>query len=178
MEQLRDAVRAVEMVRERMPSFGEGRTTPAEIQEYPTYSTSAPALYAAKVIGQHFRVEQKTTILPTERNLAILVDVCTQIFRIEVAADYAVRIALSGDVSETRRNLVALQKALRALEVARNRLPEFAPIVAVPVRRKEEIEVKLTRAQLQEAEQIAQRVAAARTADEQQSILRQVGVVR
>jgi hypothetical protein len=176
LEQLQDAVRAVEMVREGMPRF-RSANAPAEIKDYTTYVTSAPALHAAKTLIQNFLFYPRASVQATEKNLAILVDVCTDVFRVEMAVDYVIKSLPWSSRGELRCNLDVLRKAMRAVEVVQNRMPNRAETIRIPVRQKEELEIKLTKAQLQQTQALAARVAAARTVDEQQRLLQQAGVV-
>lgn len=174
LEQLQDAVRAVEMVREGMPRFG---TTNDSRDVNPSYSTSAPALHASRSILRNFALRPKASILATEKNIAILVDVCTDIFRVERAVDYVIRALPWGNKNESVRNLDALRKAMRAVELVKNRMPSYEESIQIPLKQKDELEIKLTKKELQQTQALAARVAAARTVDEQQQLLQQAGVV-
>lgn len=176
LEQLQDAVRAVEMVREKMPRFG-ATNDPRDISEYPSYATSAPALHAAKTILQNFALRPKASIQATEKNIAILVDVCTDVFRVERAVDFVIRSLPWNNRNETVRNLDAMRKAMRVVEVVRNHMPVYAEPIQIPLKQKDELEIKLTKKELQQTQALAARVAAARTVNEQQQLLQQAGVV-
>ncbi len=179
LDRLQDAVRAVELVLDRMPRFRAGAETPDDIKDYPEYDTSAPALHAAKVLFQNFMISSRpeSPVILTERNLAILIDVCTEIFRVEMAANYLVHRIPWANRSEARGNILALRKALRAVELVKNRMPDYREPLQIPIKRKQELEIKLTRAQLERAQLIAKEVSSARSADEQQRILAKAGIV-
>ena len=176
LEQLQDAVRAVEMVREGMPRFG-ARNAPNEIKEYSSYITSAPALHAAKTLLQNFLITPKASIQATEKNLAILVDVCTDIFRVEAAVDYVIRSLPWSSRGSLVSNLDVLRKAMRAVELVNNRMPRQADPITIPTQKKHELEIKLTKKELQQTQALAAQVAGARTVGEQQRLLQQAGVV-
>jgi len=176
LEQLQDAVRAVEIVREGMPRFG-ARNAPREIREQDGYVTSAPALHASKTLRRHFLFTPKASIQATEKNLAILVDVCTDIFRVERAVDYVIRSLPWSSKGELTNNLDVLRKAMRAVELVRNRMPTRAEPILIPNHKKEELEIKLTKKELQQTQALAVQVAGARTVGEQQRLLQQAGVV-
>ena len=176
LEQLQEAVRAVEIVREGMPRF-RAANAPAEIQGYPSYVTSAPALHASKMLMQNFRFTPRASIQATEKNLAILVDVCTDVFRVEMAVDYVIRSLPWSSRGELISNLDTLRKAMRAVELVNNRMPRRADPITIPVRQKEELEIKLTKKELQHTQALAAQVAAARTVGDQQRLLQQAGVV-
>ncbi len=142
------------------------------------YQISAPALHAARTILQNFDLHEKSTIRATERNLAILIDVCTQVFRVQAAVDTMVRTIPWADKNELGRRLEQLRESVRAVEVVRNRMPTFGTSLRVPQKERDDIEIKLTKDQMREAQQFGKQVAAARTVTEQQSLLMKAGLVR
>ncbi len=89
------------------------------------YKVSAPALHAARAILRNFRLEPIDKIAATEQNLAILVDVTTQIFRIQPAMAAFVKEVPWTDKNGLKANIELLQNGIRALEVVSNRLPAF-----------------------------------------------------
>ncbi len=89
------------------------------------YKVSAPALYAARTILKKFRLEPIDKIAATEQNLAILVDITTQIFRVQPAMKEFVSQVPWPDKQGLKENIELLQTGIRALEVVSNRLPAF-----------------------------------------------------
>ncbi len=142
------------------------------------YQISAPALHAARTIMKNFDLQEKSTIRATERNLAILIDVCTQVFRVEAAVDHMVKTIPWADKAELARRLDQLRESIRAIEVVRNRMPNFGKTIRVPQKERDDIEIKVTKDQLKQAQEFGKQVAAARTVTEQQSLLMKAGLVR
>ncbi len=142
------------------------------------YQISAPALHAARTILKNFDLLQKDKIKATERNLAILIDVCTQVFRVQAAADKLTRIVPWTNKQELAQNLEQLQDAIRAVELVKNRMPNFGQTMRVPQKERDDIEIKLTRDQLKQAQQFGQQVASARTVSEQQGLLMKAGLIK
>lgn len=89
------------------------------------FIVSAPAMHAARTLLKNFRFESTGTIEPTERNIAIIVDVCTQIFRVEAALDNMVQRVPWLDKRSLGQNLDQLREAVRAIELVRNRMPSY-----------------------------------------------------
>lgn len=177
LERLRDALRAMETVRMNMPRYRDSavdETIPEFIKDY---RVSAPAAHAARAVLQLFQLVQRAAIRPTENNLAILIDVCTQIFRVERAMDTVLKRISWGTRDGALGSLDDLRQAMRAIEIVRNRMPARDRGMKVTIREKQDIEVKLTRAQLDEAQKFAQQVASARTVGEQQQLLARAGLV-
>lgn len=145
------------------------------------YDISAPALHAAHTILQHFDLHQKPggKVIPTERNLAILIDVCTDVFRIQIAVKNAVTKVSWQDKNELARNLEALQDSLRALEMVHNRMPRFRTNeMMTTIAHKQSIDEEMIKAKIRENSHIARALGDARTVEEEQRVLKQAGIVR
>ena len=181
MKNLQDAVRSLQSLREGMPKYGETPVEDGVTGAAPSlltgghYSTSAPAAHAARTLWGQFYFIRKVALDSTERNLAIIVDVCTEVFRIERVVDRLVRASRSSAGKTFPSQLADVRDAIRAVELVRNRTPQYAPTgPSVIVADRPKVELQLTRQQLKDAQEFAQRVAAARTVTEQQQILQSV----
>lgn len=182
LEQLQDAVRSVETVLDNIPQYAKdnGNGIPVnELKEFVTrYRVSAPALYAARSIQQHFLLRRKGALDATERNIAILVDVCTQVFRVEMAVRYFLTRIPWQHRAQAGQALKEMQEGLRVVELVRNRMPAKEKPIKITLYEKQEVEFEVTKAQMRDAQQFASLVANARTVDEQQTILMKAGLVR
>lgn len=97
---------------------------------------SAAAVHAARAILRNYHVDalpppRKSKWAPTERNLAIIIDVCTQVFRLEHTVNLICREINHADPNEFRRNIDDVREAMFLLERARNFLPLYSdePVV-------------------------------------------------
>lgn len=171
MERLQASVEAIRLVTEKLPQYRD-----AEGCE--EYQVSAPALHAARALLQHFDLIQKAKVRATEKNLAILIDVCTNISRLMGAIHQIAKVALTPRGETFREHLDLVRQAMRAIEVVRNRLPMQGPEVRITLRQHHEVEAELTKSQLRTAQAFAAQVVTARTVREQQSVLAKSGFVR
>jgi hypothetical protein len=174
LDRMRDAVLALEEVSKRMPRYAN--QTPAEDG---VYQISASALQAARLLSQQFRFFQRAKIRATEKNLAILIDVCTSAFRIEAVIRRLTSSQLWLSKNELMRDITQVRKALRATEIVKNRTPSApaSQVVELHPAPKEEQEIRLTREQRKEVEKFARLVEEARTVQEQQALLQKAGLV-
>jgi hypothetical protein len=187
LDYVRGAVQALEVVRNRMPRYAQAIPEASRVNggyrgdtqdlAPAQYQVSAPAAHAARMLAKNFRFLQVAQLQPTERNLAIIVDVCTQVFRIEKEVDRVCSATLWQHPRELQQNLEGLRQALRAIEIVRNRMPSFAPQTRVVIREREKRELQLTKEQTTEVQRLQQLVASARTVEEQQRILNKAGIV-
>ena len=94
----------------------------------PTYEISAAALHAARTLLRHFdfQIGKNGKYAPTEKNIAIIVDVCTQVFRLEVAVKSITKqLPANLTVHELQSRSEQIREALRTVEMAYNYLPHF-----------------------------------------------------
>lgn len=89
------------------------------------YQISAPARQAARVLMRNFDMRQRGAYPATENNVAIIVDVTTNIFRVQNALDYVVQRTPWLDKHELGKNLEMMREAIRMLELVNNRLPRY-----------------------------------------------------
>jgi len=177
LDQLREAVLALDETRKRLPSYADD--APAEQSTKRSYSASAPAAQAAKILLQHYAFTAKNTIRATEKNLAVLVDVCTRIFSVGAAVERLASSRLWVGKDELASRMGEMREALRAVELVRNALPTRSLGPRVVVRTVRNIEPpRLTSEQLRERQLISQEVSSARTVEEQQAVLIKAGFVK
>jgi len=174
MERLRAAVEAIRPVAENVPHYKEpnGNGLPN------SYVVPAPALHAARALAGQFLFTRKAKLEATERNIAILIDVCSGIGRIVESINSLVTYTLAPRAQEIGEHLELLRNALCAVEVARNRMPSESQVAQITLRKKKDIEIHLTRKQISEAHALAVKVSSASTVEEQTRLLRAAGMVR
>lgn len=180
IDHLREAVEALQAVQKKLPRY-EGAppsSTAKAVLPRQGYQSSAPAVYAARGLLQNFRFTRKGNLAATERNIAIIVDVCTEIFRVEREVYRLASVVRGQSSDDLRKNLGTLKTALRAIELVRNRMPRRSSQTRVIIRESSPRELPFTRSQQAEARRISQAVASARTIEEQQRLLIKAGIVR
>lgn len=173
LDALRQQVQTLETLRKRMPRYhgtapsGEG------------YHCSAPALQTARQLWHYYEFTRKAKLGATENNLAILVDVCTDVFRLERAIDQITQTSLWSGTAELRSKFDALRGLVRELELLSNRLPAIRPtdLRVVTVAERKPSEPRLTRERLSELRSIQTRLAQARTVLEEQEVLQRARLV-
>lgn len=140
---------------------------------------SAAGLHAAKTLLKNFDIHEKPggRVRMTERNLAILIDVCTQIPRIEKVMDRMVRTVPWLDKDELGRHLEQLREGMRLLELVRNSMPSYAPQNVTVIRQREKEPVKLNSEQARHLARVATAIREAKTPAEEQRVLRAAGLV-
>ena len=94
---------------------------------------SAPAVHAARMILRNFRLESLGRIPVSERNLAIIIDVCTQTHRTKPViaklingTPWAGIMCQWADKAEFNRHSELLRHSIRELELAHNRMPNYS----------------------------------------------------
>lgn len=91
------------------------------------FNVSAPAYHTARMILELYAVEQKSKLKVTDKNLAILVDVCSQIWRVlgplEDLLYFMSRLRQNGHVSDS--DWQHLNGLLAAVDTAKNWMPNF-----------------------------------------------------
>jgi hypothetical protein len=127
-------------------------------------------------------LEAKQQIAPTEHNIAIIVDICTQIFRIEQAAKSLVYNNPWHDEQMLVRNMGQLQEAIRVLELNANRIPHYGERNGKKVFETRRVSVDprdlFTKQELESVSQVATQLANARTLDEHNRILQAAGLLK
>jgi hypothetical protein len=148
---------------------------------------SAPAYHAATVLLENFKFTLKpTSRIPAgsdqQQSIAVVVDVCTDVFRCEEAMDSLLSIGrkeLSSDLNQ-------LRAAIRAVETVNNHLPRFEHSMIDPVLirdcdratlQKQEA-ARLEELQQREQSHLSQALQEAKTVSQEQDIVRQAGLLR
>jgi len=118
LEKLRDSVRAIEQLSEK------------------TYASSQPnsqipregSIVAANKLIEYFKFSRrpKSRVNLTLRNIALLIEVSTNLFRVQDALDAVLRTDWE-DKHEALRQLDRIREAIRVLELSKNRLPNELP---------------------------------------------------
>lgn len=168
LEAFQEAARAIEIVRSALPQYNPGEGQQADV--------SAPAYAATQVLMRHFKFERRPhlgRILPTFRNIAITIDVCTRIRVTQQAIDRALALPWARK-EDLRSCLDELQRTVRALEANRNAMPHLERPIT-PIWRKMSPNVgepKLTRKQRDLLTETGKQLQHARTPLQEQAILR------
>lgn len=173
---LQHALKSIEEIRNRLPGYCYGNQQPKLEGKY---QISAPAWHTAGTLFYQFTLEEIGTIEATKANVAILVDVNTQIFRIQNLLDEVVKVGTWYDPGELRSNLTDVRDAMRAMDIARERLPNHGmPLEFTKVDR-EEIERHIADAQMGSLREVTNHLVKQNwSAENQRRVLRQAGLVR
>lgn len=164
MEAFQEALRAVEIVHQALPQYNPGEQ--AEV--------SAPAYAATQVLMRHFNFIERPNggrILPTFRNIAICIDVCSRIRVAQQAIDRALLLPWARK-DDLRHCLDDLRKTVRALEANKNAMPHLERPITPLWRKQSRVgEPELTRKQRQQLTETGRLLAQARTPLQEKSIL-------
>lgn len=176
MAKAQEALRALEIVRQRMPAFDRDTKGP-----------SAPATNAARALLENFVITHKPHSrirkppddrpVPTERNLARAIDVTAGIFRIEETVDVQVSQILRMDRTTLPQHLEMLRNTVRAVELVRNRLPNYEKAPAFTRRFPKTEPPKLTQEQKRYLGHVSTALKNATTVQEHQEVLQKAGLV-
>jgi primosomal protein N'' len=166
LEAFQDAARTIEIMRKGMPQF---LTKEDE-------GVSAPALAATRVLMRNFEFTinpEVNRIQPTERNIAITIDVCTKIRVAESAMDEVLALPWK-DKNDLRGALDSLREAVRGIEFAKNKMPSY-PSEIVPVWQKHKVqEPQFTSRQMGVLKEASKALDQAKSPAEEQRILQGV----
>ena len=112
------------------------------------YSVSAPAIYAARTLGLHYHLIEKTggDVPFSDHNVAVLIDVHTQAWRIKAAMKNLFKQMYYPDIRSLEENLEAVRAAIESLDMQRQRMPNFDAESADRLHGKLGIEDKQSRA--------------------------------
>lgn len=144
------------------------------------YNISAPALHTARILFRNFEFLERpgSRVRATEKNVSIIVDIGTNIFRAQNAMTQLVTQVQWADKNELIRNVSKLQELIRCLEVANNRLGSFNMNESrTTIAHHEMVERELTRAEIVNAEMVGKALKSARTVAEEQRVLQQAGLI-
>lgn len=172
MDRLQAAVEAIKPVAAKVPRYADA--APAGNG----YTPPAAAVHTAHMLTGQFMFTRRSKVEATEKNIAIMVDVCTSIGRVMDAVNSLASYTLVPKSQEFAERMNLVRKALRAVELVRNYLPDTGIAPRVTLRERSKVEVQLTKQQLRETNELARKVSSARTVDEQVRLLLQAGYVK
>lgn len=113
LDRLRDCMRQLEQAGEALPPLGESLTIPSALARSVT----------ERVLKLFNFNRQISRTKLTERNIAIIIDTSTELFRIHAAIWWMTKRSPWMDQTELRRNLSLIREGLAATEFVRNHLP-------------------------------------------------------
>lgn len=145
------------------------------------YEISAPALHCAEIILRNFHITEKpeSRFRATKKNLAILIDVTTNIFRVEAVIDQLVKDNPWANKHALAQNIDRLRDSIRAVELVRNRLPRFSKSESqVPFSVKQSVEREVSAEVQERMKAVATELSSARTVEDEQRVLKKAGIIR
>ena len=177
MDLLRQRVQELGVARSKMPRYNGGAGEGQPVGSQQGQQVSAAALHSARMLLRNFEFVRKAKLKPTERTLAVLVDVCTDVFRVERAIDQITQSSLWGKGAELQPRLNELRRLVRELELLKNRLPVFPTTPKLVIAARDRPEPCVPKEKAAELRQLQTLVAAATTVQEQQAVLAKAGIV-
>jgi hypothetical protein len=167
LDQLQAGVRELEEVYDGLPQYEDQR---------PGHFPSALARNAQKNLYELWNwvgVKQKRVQL-TLRNVAVIVDICTNLFRVVDDCHWLCKQSPWMDRHELARRLNVMRRGLRVFELMKNRLPSAASDETQRTVFLDfgDIEHEMNEQQRRELRELSERLAEARSPDQEQQILR------
>jgi len=95
--------------------------TPEEIAKLITPA----ALHAARTLMKHYEFVPKGHIAATERNIALIIDICSGLYRIQRGLEQVCRQVRQASPRTLKEDLDNLKEAVEAIEYLRRRLPRY-----------------------------------------------------
>lgn len=143
------------------------------------YEVSAPALHAARTILRNFTIAevQGGRIRATEKNLGIIIDVCTGLTRVEKSLDNMLRNLPWTNKDALANNLDMLKDAIKAVDIARKQMPSYASNGSSSVLRDLGVQ-KMSSEQARTIQHVSTAIQNAKTPEEEQKVLRAAGIIR
>lgn len=142
MEQAIEAARAIEMMDDELPHYEDeaqhalytatGDAIPVSEQQKrraeamaARYQISATSVLCMQKIGERFDWIEKPggKVRCTERSIAVIIDVCTRIFRVAEALHKAAGFTRGRMDSDLARDAATLRKIFEAVDIARVQMP-------------------------------------------------------
>jgi hypothetical protein len=176
LEALQYHIEQINELRNRLPQFDggerlhsrlgiENRTTPGTVRDAEAIKVSAAALNAVRQLQIHFIfVPKESGIVPaTEKGMAELIDLCTEVRRLESGMNLLCTQTRWQSRDELRRNLQVVKQCLHAVDVAQMRMPSYSREMGKPLWRSSSVS----------APDPAQNDARRRRAEQVQAALRQ-----
>jgi len=191
LQRLREATEAIETIAERMPRYeaadeaaynltgvnarATGRAAHGARERAGAYSVSAIAVHCARVLIEQFdffpREDGKVKLC--EKNIAIVIDVSTHIFRVQDAANHLLSVTRTIDRVPYPAQMKILRQALQMTELSFASMPSYRdnPAANRPWMAKNRT-LDLTVEQQSNRLKVQRALSAARTAEDSVAIMR------
>lgn len=189
MEELKESVLALDTLRRDIPRYEDDPEPVISLREQrnghqkqeqarkraKAYHVSAAAVNAIRQIQEHFVFEEAPygQMDFNEVNAAGIVDVCTNVYRVQDALNRMCAIVRHLNPHEMQRNMEMVRAALKALDIAVMRMPGFQP----PTTRLRKVKegpglvAELSHEQKRNRQQVSLALSRARTPEEAQQVL-------
>lgn len=123
LERLQESIRKMQMIGDALPPKERSERLPSPL-----------AWSAVSTIGKYFIfTSQRGRIKLTERNIALVIDVCTDVFRIQESIRALTTRCRWTDKEELRKQLELMRTAIAATELVSHHLPAAATARAVVI---------------------------------------------
>lgn len=147
------------------------------------YRVSAPALHATRILMSKFKFSQRHPGVPrqlplTERAVAVLIDLCTQMWIVQSAMSKLCAEIPWSDPREIQRLKQRIHDAMYLLSVAQNIITSYSTRRGGSSWRTQHVSYVPTSRDIEHASMIASRLAAASTPEEEHRILQQSSILR
>lgn len=181
MEEIREVIELVRLTHEQMQAGYVHRTahqTPHE-GAWQQYQQSEQARRAARLLWKHYAWEKQPfgKLPPTEKNIAIVIDVCIDTWRANVSLPLLLQESgwINRDFGD---NFRALRRALQAMELLRDRAPRVAPgVVGEPLAGYRPRQQEPSRQQREAWRPVAEALEKARTVEESVQVMKKAGII-
>lgn len=187
MDAVRSCIEALDVQRQRMPSFdaeqGDRLHDRLGIEDKQhrggvaaqasQYQVSAAALFACRMLQQHFDFVEKTTgrLKYTERNVAGIIDMCTEVWRLESAMNEICTRAPWQNAADYCRHIDVIQRAMQIVDLAQMRMPSYGREMGSPLWKTRHNEARIDEREHRRMMQIGHAMENAKTPEEQEQIL-------
>jgi len=193
MQRLREATEAIETIAERMPRYeaadeaaynltgvsarATGRAAHGARERAGAYSVSAIAVHCARVLIEQFdffpREDAPGKVKLCEKNIAIIIDVSTHIFRVQDAANHLLSVTRNLQNVPYPAQMRTLRSALQMAELAFASMPSYSdnPAATRPWEARHRT-LDLTAEQRSNRLKVAQKLSTVRTAEESVAVFR------
>ncbi len=167
LESVQHHVSELDRLRHRLPRFVdderlhqrlgvENKPAPGTPLDANEYGVSAPALNAARMLMRHFDfVEREDTfVFLSEKNIAGIIDTCTEIRHLESALHLICTQTRWQHKDELRNNLNVMRKAMHTLDTAQMRMPTYSREMGRPIwKTRHHDATEITEAQMRRSQQ-------------------------
>jgi hypothetical protein len=183
IDELRDSVLALDVLRKKLPRYEDEQRQQYNIRDInwyrnrdaagrraAHYQVSATSVYAIRMIQEHYEfVEAPYGQMDcNEANMAGIIDVCTNIFRVQDALHRMCALVKGMPREEMATRMKVVRAALRALEIAGAYMPGYQP----PSKPMEQLhkgqkaQIELSHEQKRNRQQVAMALSRTRSAQE------------